>query len=64
MAGKKGGRKKSRKQAKWHLTGKKVSLARKRGHKPVRLLELYRDRMATNLDRLDSLIKRRHAAGE
>ena len=58
---KKGGR---RKQAKWHLAGKKADLARKRGHKPVALLELYHSRMEKNLGKLENVIQRRRAAGE
>ncbi len=58
-------RKKARKpQAKWHLGGRKASLARKRGHKPVALLKLYHSRMEKNLGRLEGIIRRREAAGE
>lgn len=58
-------RKKTRRaQAKWHLGGKKASLARKRGHKPVALLRLYHSRMEKNLGRLENIIRRREAAGE
>jgi hypothetical protein len=57
-------RQKKRARAKWHLGGKKVSLARQRGHKPVALLKLYHERMERNLGRLEGIIKRRQAAGE
>lgn len=58
------GRKKIRRQTKWHLGGKKATLARKRGHKPVALLELYHSRMEKNLGKLERIIERRRAAGE
>jgi hypothetical protein len=51
-------------RAKWHLGGKKASLARSRGHKPVALLKLYHERMERNLGKLENVIKRREAAGE
>jgi len=59
-------RKKSvrRAQAKWHLSGKKASLARKRGHKPVALLKLYHSKMERNLNKLENVIRRREAIGE
>jgi hypothetical protein len=58
-------KKKTRKaHAKWHLGGKKASLARKRGHKPVALLKLYHSKMERNLGRLENVIRRREAAGE
>jgi hypothetical protein len=57
-------RKKQRAHAKWHLGGKKASLARKRGHKPVALLRLYHGRMEHNLIKLENVIRRREAAGE
>lgn len=53
-----------RPHAKWHLGGKKVSLSRKRGHKPVELLRLYHSRMEKNLGKLENIIRRREAAGE
>lgn len=58
-------KKKARKpRAKWHLGGKKVKLARTRGHKPVALLKLYHEKMERNLGRLENVITRRIAAGE
>ena len=51
-------------KVKWHVGGKKASLARKRGHKPVALLRLYHARMEKNLDKLASVIRRREAIGE
>jgi hypothetical protein len=63
MAKKKTG-KKRRKQAKWHISGKKAEISRKRGHKPLVLLQLYHTRMEKNLDKLENVIKRRKAAGE
>jgi hypothetical protein len=57
-------RKSPRKQTKWHLSGKKVKLARSRGHKPLKLLELYHSRMEKNLGKLERVIERRKAAGE
>lgn len=61
------GRKKARArkpQAKWHLSGKKATIAKKRGHKPVALLRLYHSKMEKNLGRLENIIARRVAAGE
>ena len=55
---------KKRARAKWHLGGKKATLARKRGHKPVALLKLYHERMERNLGKLENVIRRREAAGE
>lgn len=55
---------KKRAHAKWHLSGKKALLARKRGHKPVALLRLYHARMEKNLGKLENIIQRREAAGE
>jgi hypothetical protein len=58
-------RKKSHKpHAKWHLGGRKASLARKRGHKPVALLKLYHAKMERNINKLENVIHRREAAGE
>lgn len=64
MARKKGRKKGRRKQAKWHLSGKKAELSRKRGHKPVALLELLHGRMEKNITKLENVIQRRKAAGE
>jgi hypothetical protein len=61
---KRGRKKGSKPHAKWHLSGKKASLARKRGHKPVALLKLYHARMEKNLGKLENVIQRREAAGE
>lgn len=61
---KRGRKKGSKAHAKWHLGGKKASLARKRGHKPVALLKLYHSRMEKNLGKLENVIRRREAAGE
>lgn len=58
------GRKKVRRQTKWHLGGKKAKLSRSRGHKPLALLELYHNKMEKNLGRLERVIERRRAAGE
>lgn len=60
-------KKKKRKQrlrAKWHLGGSKAKLSRSRGHKPVALLQLYREKMEHNLVKLDRKIATRKAAGE
>lgn len=57
-------RRKKRVHAKWHLSGKKASLARSRGHKPVALLKLYREKMERNLGRLENIIRKRQASGE
>lgn len=61
---KKGRKRKSRPRAKWHLGGSKAKLSRGRGHKPVRLLELYHEKMEHNLTKLENVIRRRKAAGE
>jgi hypothetical protein len=57
-------KRRKKRQAKWHLSSKKASLARARGHKPVALLRLYREKMESNIGRLDNIIRRREAAGE
>lgn len=61
---KKGKRRKHRPRAKWHLGGSKAKLARRRGHKPVALLKLYHSKMEKNLNKLESVIRRRQAIGE
>ena len=60
----KGKKRKHRPRAKWHLGGAKAKLSRSRGHKPVALLELYREKMGRNIDKLDRKIATRKAAGE
>lgn len=57
-------KRKARRQAKWHISGKKADLSRKRGHKPLVLLQLYHTKMEKNLDKLGNVIARRKAAGE
>jgi hypothetical protein len=57
-------KRKSRPRAKWHLGGGKAKLSRKRGHKPVALLQLYHRKMEKNLGKLEGVIARRKAAGE
>jgi len=57
-------RRKKRAHAKWHLSGSKAALARKRGHKPLALLKLYHSKMERNLGKLESVINRREAMGE
>jgi hypothetical protein len=58
-------RKRTRKaKAKWHLSGKKVSLAKQRNHKPLALLKLYHTKMQRNIGRLENIIDKREAAGE
>jgi hypothetical protein len=57
-------RAKKRAHAKWHLGGKKASIARKRGHKPVALLKLYHSRMEKNINKLENIIRHREASGE
>jgi hypothetical protein len=61
---KRGKKRVRRAQAKWHLGGKKASLARKRGHKPVALLKLYHSRMEKNINKLENIIRHREASGE
>lgn len=66
MAKRKSGKKSMKKSAK-KVTGKakeKASLSASRGHKPVELLETFRNTMEENVQRLNTLIKKRKAAGE
>ena len=62
MAAKKG--KRGRPRAKWHLGGAKAKKSRARGHKPTALLRLYHSKMEKNLGKLETIIRRREAAGE
>jgi hypothetical protein len=59
-------RKKGRKKgkAKWKVGGRKATVSRNKGHKPVALLQLYHSKMEKNLHKLEGIIKRRKAAGE
>jgi len=58
-------RKKGRKKgkAKWKVGGRKATISRNKGHKPVALLELYHSKMEKNLHKLEGIIKRRRASG-
>jgi len=59
---KKAARKKGK--AKWKVGGRKATMSRNKGHKPVALLEMYHTKMEKNLHKLEGVIKRRKAAGE
>ena len=61
---KRGRKKTPRRQSKWHLSGPKANLARKRGHKPLALLKLYHSKMERNLGKLENVIHRRELQGE
>ena len=62
MAKRKSGKKSMKKSAK-KVAGK-ASVSASRGHKPVALLETFRNKMEDKVQRLDTLIKKRKAAGE
>jgi len=51
-------------KAKWKVGGRKATMSRNKGHKPVALLEMYHTKMEKNLHKLEGVIKRRKAAGE
>ncbi len=63
MAARKG-RRKGKRKSKTQFNSVRAKASRRKGHKPVALLESYHRKMERNLGKLEGIIKRRKAAGE